>query len=67
MCKIAGLPVKASLPKSRPAAAQHQQEDWDEYEEEDEDDLKDQSAPGDEDWRSMLQGITRYDPHKYAC
>ncbi|KAK9837717.1 hypothetical protein WJX74_003666 [Apatococcus lobatus] len=63
---MSGLPVRSSVPGSWSAAAPQQHENWDEYEEEDEDDCVDHGIPGNEDWRSMLQGITRYDPNKYG-
>lgn len=63
---LAGLPAPKSLPSSQPAGARQQHEDWDEYEEEDQDDDAETAAPGNEDWRSMLQDITRYNPNRYG-
>lgn len=63
----AGLPATKSLPRSQPAGARQQHEDWDEYEEEDQDDDDvEPAAPANEDWRSMLQDITRYNPNRYG-
>ena len=55
------------MPQHKPMAArrpQMKEEDWDEYE--DEGDFVDTEGPGDGDWRSLLQGITRYNPNKCA-
>ncbi|KAK9863488.1 hypothetical protein WJX84_000949 [Apatococcus fuscideae] len=63
---LAGLPQEGRMPQHKPMAArrpQMKEEDWDEYE--DEGDFVDTEGPGDGDWRSLLQGITRYNPNKY--
>ena len=54
------------MPRSQPAAARQQHDDWDEYEDEDQGEDLEQASPGNEDWRSMLQDITRYKPNRYA-
>ncbi len=63
MC--AGPSAKAGMPPRKVSAArpplQRQQEDWDEYV--DDEDEAEAGAP-DGDWRSMLQGITNYNPNK---
>ena len=63
---LAELPGTNSSTRSQTAAARQQHEDWDKYEDEDQDDDLEQAAPGNEDWRSMLQDITRYNPDRYA-